>query len=199
MRGASRACVVEAEVHLSAGITAFVAFALVFLFVVGRRIRRSRIVLPDSRWLPRELRNAELVYAERTFKTTDPIPIVARVDRAYRKSDGVIVLVDLKTRRGNRPFLSDIIELSAQRLAVQGQTGETIADYGYVLTQRVKSRTKKPQRAKLLSIEEVIRLAKRRRAILARVAVPERARVERLCPQCAFERECRGEVFRRKK
>ncbi|MDR1425236.1 MAG: hypothetical protein LBI92_11640 [Azoarcus sp.] len=67
-------------------------------------------------WIPRELRDAELAYAEKLFKAFGPVVLTAKVDRAYRKRDGAIVLVELKTRRRLRSYPSDVIELSAQRV-----------------------------------------------------------------------------------
>ncbi len=77
-----------------------------------------------SAWLPRELRHAELAYAEKLFRATGPIVLTAKVDRAYRLEGGVLVLLELKTRGFNRPYRSDVIELSAQRVAIMKQTGE---------------------------------------------------------------------------
>ena len=71
-----------------------------------------------------------LVYIERVFGAKSPVPIIAKLDHGYRNAEGVIILVELKTRRLNRPYLSDVIELSAQRLAVQAQKGERVAAYG---------------------------------------------------------------------
>ena len=74
--------------------------------------------------LPRELRDARLLYAERLFTATGRLSISARVVRAYRVPSGGIVLLELKTRETDRPYLSDVIELSAQRAAIALQTGE---------------------------------------------------------------------------
>lgn len=151
---------------------------------------RIRLIGLERAWLPAELQDAALVYAEQVFRAGSPVPIVAKLDRGYRNADGVIILVELKTRRANRPHLSDVIELSAQRLAVQGQTGERVAGYGYVVIQRTGSRRKMAHRVGLLSTEEVMALATRREAILARAVVPRYASSQRLCARCAFKGEC---------
>lgn len=52
--------------------------------------------------------------------------LVARVDRGYRGRNGLITLVELKTRRRDR-YLSEVIALSAQRVALAGETGEPVA------------------------------------------------------------------------
>ena len=80
------------------------------------RKRQARGVERRSR--PAALRDAELVYVEKTFRTTSPVPIAAKLDRAYRLPSGQLVLVELKTRWNGGPNLSDVIQLSAQRVAL---------------------------------------------------------------------------------
>ena len=86
------------------------------------RIVRRHSVKVDQ-WMPEALKGHTLAYSERTFRSGDDRPVVARVDRAYRAGNGLIVLVELKTRQADRVHLSDIIELSAQRVALEGETG----------------------------------------------------------------------------
>ena len=166
------------------------AFAVVLLWVLARWIRRIRIHT-DRSWLPPDLQDAALVYVERLFKATQPIPLVARLDRGYRRLNGVIVLVELKTRRVNRAFFSDVIELSAQRVAIEGQTAERVDDYGYVLIQQPGRQRRAALRVKLLMTEDVIALAKRREVILGCPDVAEYARIPGLCRDCAFLSTCK--------
>jgi CRISPR-associated exonuclease Cas4 len=168
----------------------FVAFVVVALLVMAMwRVRiRTRY---DTSWLPWDLRHAELAYGEKMFRGTQPFPLVAKVDRGYRTTAGVIVLVELKTRDVNRAYFSDIIELSAQRVAVQSQTGESVACYGYVLIQRRQGGRKVPHRVSLLPVEEVVALAQRREAIRSGQAMPQFATNQELCKQCVFQQKCR--------
>lgn len=168
-----------------------VALGVLAVVALSRLVWRMRIDGCDRVWLPRELKNAELVYIERLFKARSPIGLTARVDRGYRQPSGAITLVELKTRKVARPYLSDVIELSAQRVAVEAQTGERVEDCGYVLIQLSGRRGKTAHRVKLLSSADVIALAKRREAILAGKAMPQRTRFERLCERCAFKQVCR--------
>lgn len=168
-------------------LLALATVALLFLIRWGCRLR---LVDLENAWLPEDLRCAKLVYAERIFRAKLPVPIVAKLDRGYRNPDGVIILVELKTRRLSRPYLSDVIELSAQRLAVQAQTGERVADYGYVLLQQTGRKRKRAYRVELLSDEKVVALARRREAILMGEVSPRYAAAERLCMRCAYKREC---------
>ena len=78
---------------------------------------------------PRELANAELVYMEKLFRIREPIRLVAKVDRVYRLPEGSLVLVELKTRWRDRVLPCDIIQLSAQKLAIERQTGEAVEPY----------------------------------------------------------------------
>lgn len=163
------------------------AVALLFLIRWGCR---RRLVELDKGWLPVELRDARLVYTERVFRASSPVPIVVRLDRGYRNAEGVIILVELKTRRLNRPYLSDVIELSAQRVAVQAQTGEHVANYGYVVITSGDNHRKMVHRVAVLSTREVVALIWRRSAVVAGKAVPRYADSKGLCTRCAFKREC---------
>lgn len=110
------------------------AIALPFLIRWMCRLRLSGL---DDAWLPMELRDAALVYTERVFRARPPVPIAAKLDRGYRNADGVIILVERKTRRLSCSYLSDIIELSAQRVAVQAQTGNRLPTMGMCCSNRL--------------------------------------------------------------
>lgn len=173
---------------------AFILLVLVVVVVVTFVVwqRRARSTGPELglAWLPRELRGAKLVYAEQTFCAEGDITIIAKLDRGYRNPSGVIILVELKTRSANRPYFSDVIELSAQRLAVHAQTGERVAAFGYVLVQRPGRLFKSAHRVDLMSAEDVGALARRREYILNGHLVPRYTCSKGLCGGCAFMQEC---------
>lgn len=175
---------------MSISVLVLLGLAAVALLWLIRRGYRLRLVELDKAWLPVELRHARLVYTERVFRARTSVPIVARLDRGYRTAGGVIILVELKTRHLSRPYRSDVIELSAQRFAVQAQTGERVADYGYVVLQQVGRKRKIVYRVELLSEERVLGLTRRREAILMGEALPRYAASEHLCTRCAFKSEC---------
>lgn len=144
--------------------------------------------------LPRELREARLVYAEQLFAVTGGrLSISARVDRAYRLRSGPVVLLELKTRAIDRPYLSDVIELSAQRAAVMLQTGESVADHAYVAV-RLPGAAATVHPVQLLDIDEVAALALRRKAIISGRLAPTYAGSARICSQCAFAPRCEKRV-----
>jgi hypothetical protein len=95
---------------------------LLVRWLSARALRRSTL-----EWHPEELRAARLVYAEKTFRADGQPRIIARLDRAYRVADH-LVLVELKNRSIHRTYLSDVIELSAQKLAVEIATGQSVSD-----------------------------------------------------------------------
>ncbi len=153
--------------------------------------RRWRLGLQEAVVvLPAELRAARLVYAERKFRSTGAVTITARVDRVYRSADGVLVLVEMKTRRANRSYESDVIELSAQRVALMRQTGQVVAGHAYVLTQLPAGSWSGVHRVELMTTEEVKALVLRRESLLHSVNEARRTRVAGLCMTCPFSWEC---------
>ena len=144
--------------------------------------------------LPRELRDARLLYAEQLFTATGQSSISARVDRAYRLPSGAIVLLELKTRAIDRPYLSDVIELSAQRAAVVLQTGEPVADHAYVAVRLPGGARPNVHPVQLMDIDEVAALALRRKAIVSGRLAPTYAGSARICSQCAFAPRCEKRI-----
>jgi hypothetical protein len=99
-------------------------------------------------------------------------------------------LVGLKTRKFDRPYRSDIIELSTQRFAVEQQTGQVVAGHAYVAVQRPGGGKSVFHRVSLMSKAQLFKLVDRRDAILAGKLVPDFARSDALCRRCAFASHC---------
>ena len=149
-----------------------------------------RLLRWTADWLPPDLRGAQLVYAERLFTATEPFLMTARLDRAYRDKKGIIILLELKTRMADRSYLSDVIELSVQRLALMASGSDLVADYGYVVVQRSANAKRISHRVKLLPSEDIIALVQRREALLSGQAIPTFACAPGLCQICAFKEPC---------
>lgn len=145
---------------------------------------------PHDAALPPELRSARLVYAEHLFRSSGPVLLMAKVDRAYRNAVGVLVLVELKTRSTHRAYRSDVIELSAQRFALSGQTGEAVADHAYVLTERPDGHRTGCHRVRLMGPVDLIALVERREQVLSGKAEPQPTCAPGMCRKCAFVRPC---------
>ena len=140
---------------------------------------------------PAALRDAELVYLEKLFRISTPVGLVAKLDRAYRMPSGLLVLVEFKTRWSNQPFLSDVIQLSAQRMAVMGQTGQSVASYGYVIVKAPAPRAlPTAHRVKLMTDEHLVALVRRREDVLAGRVLPRWPVSRKTSLSCAFRAQC---------
>ena len=167
------------------------ALAACCALVVAWVRRRAARLAGEIATRPPELRAAELTYREALFRTERPFPLVAKLDRAYRLRSGVLVLVELKTRKVDRPYASDVIQLSAQKLAIEGRTGERVAPYAFVSVLRPTGwRSLRHHRVALLTAEEVEALRRRREAIVVGRASAQYARSREACAECAFRARC---------
>lgn len=155
-------------------------------WVAAHYVRRCRA--RKAGWLPEELRDATLAFVERTFRTDEHSRIVAWVDRAYRSKDGQITLVELKTRSEVRVYASDIIELSAQRLALSTEPGEPVAPVAFVVVESQGLRTALP--AGLMSAAEVKALMQRREDLLTGHLTPLPPSHPGLCRACICRTGC---------
>lgn len=148
-------------------------------------------VAPERMSRPSALLSAKLVYMEKAFRIERPFPLVAKVDRVYRRPNGHLVLVELKTRETDSVFLSDIIQLSAQRMALRLQTGAAVDAHAFVSFQghggsgRLSSR-----RVQLLEEETLVELYQRRRALLTKQTSPTYARSDAMCLRCVQRSNC---------
>ena len=160
-------------------------------WLVWRALQRRKTRTSD--WMPHELRASRLAYAEQLFRSAGPVSVSARVDRAYRDQTGVVTLLELKTGKVERVYLSDVIELSAQRYALQSQTGEQVFEHGYVVVQPVGSRRRKVHRVQLLVAERLASMVVRRERLLMGTEEPDPPCSTALCAhcaQCAYLSEC---------
>lgn len=156
--------------------------------VAAARVVRRRSLKVDQ-WMPEALKSHTLAYSERTFRSGDDRPVVARVDRAYRAQSGLIVLVEFKTRQAARVHPSDIIELSAQAVALTGETGEPVARIAWVVVESAGRRT--AHRVALIPPLAVWDLATRRDALLAGAESPNYPATTGVCATCAHRNRCR--------
>lgn len=166
--------------------------------IVARRLVRSWWSHASERhWLPRELQDAQLAFAERTFRMWWTVALVARVDRVYRLN-GLLHLAEFKTRKRPVAYSSDVIELSAQRLVVEKSTGDRVSDIAYVLAQGPLGKRRSVHKVRLLPMAHVIAVARRREAILEGRVAPRYTRSRGLCIHCAYRQECKPELHDRR-
>ena len=173
------------------GILGAIVVVCLALAIARRQSAETNAALAERASRPAALRDAELVYLERLFRTSKPIGVVAKIDRAYRMPSGLLVLVELKTRWANQPSLSDVIQLSAQRVAVMGQTHQAVASYAYVMVKAPTGRAMPTvHRVQLMTDEQVVALVKRREDIFAGRALPRSSYSQKACLTCMFRAQC---------
>jgi CRISPR-associated exonuclease Cas4 len=171
-------------------IVAAVALLAAAFFVLRRR-RAATEKGAEQASRPAALGGATLAYIEKQFRVRAPVPLVARVDRAYRHADGVLVLVELKTRWSDRAYATDVIQLSVQRMALEGQTGQRVAAHGFMTVQRPKGTAAlRSHRVELLSAAKIIALYRRRENLIAGTLTPTYADSPSACQGCAFLSHC---------
>ena len=176
---------------LAWGVGCAIAIACFAMALAWRRSHASRAALAERTSRPRALRDATLIYMEKRFRISNPVGLVAKLDRAYRMPSGMIVLVEFKTRRLDRPLLSDVVQLSAQRVAVMGQTGQTVAPYAYVMIKTLSWRALPiAHRVNLMSHEQVLALIRRREGILEGSVLPRGPSCPKACDACSFRANC---------
>lgn len=171
------------------GLLLFVLLAIAGLMAWKLTLKASARA-SERHWLPAELQQAKLAFAEKTFRTWRPMGLIARVDRAYRL-DGELYLVEFKTRMRSIAYSSDVIELSVQRLVIERSTGERVNEIGYVLTQDLLGRHRSVHKVQLLARADVIAVARRREAILSGRVVPKYTHSDGLCRHCSYRVECK--------
>ncbi|MBK6718191.1 MAG: hypothetical protein IPG57_24940 [Burkholderiales bacterium] len=144
-----------------------------------------------SQRLPAQLKGAQRIWTEREFVMDEPVRLVARVDAAWRLETGEIVLVEVKHRRHDRVHRSDVVQLSAQRLAAEAVTGESIAPWGWVCVHRGRWwRRSRWHRVELITQGEVIDLMRRREWLLAGEVQARTAVSAGVCRTCNWRRGC---------
>jgi hypothetical protein len=154
-------------------------------------LKHERHRVAESAWRPRELGNARLLYAEKLFTTCTPFPLAAKVDRAYL-ADGIVVLVELKTRKVSVVYRSDIIELSAQRVAIEASTEQPVNHMAYVVIQHPVTGARSTHRVTLLSKETVIGLALKYEGLESGRLTPLKTTHRGLCAKCPFATPCQS-------
>ena len=174
----------------------FVGLIIALALFVIAVMRVWRTVCAEHGWLPRHLARGRLLYSEHQFRSEFPLPLVARVDRAYLVR-GVLHLLELKTRKRAVVYRTDVIELSVQRMAVTGATANKVSLEATVLIENPETRRRNVRTVKLLTAGQVAKLFHRRAAILAAHEPPREARSSKQCMHCEYRRECKGEATAR--
>ena len=168
----------------------WVLLLAVALAVVWHLFRRHHARVAEWRDRPAALRDAELICVEAQFRSTSRWPIVARVDRAYRLPTGLVVLVELKTRSAPAVKTSDVIQLSAQRVAVEDELRVCVSDEAFVIFPGRHSAPPAARVVRLMSREQVEAVAARHRRLIDGLDRPQWPDSERICHGCGQREVC---------
>ena len=168
------------------------AILLVRVWVVTRQ---QRLKLREQSWLPEELKAASLEFAERVFYTRWPFRLYAKVDRAYRTPDGALVLTELKRRFKRQAYRSDVVELSAQKLAIERGAKRSVAATGFVVVEHPITKERTPIPVALLRKDEIAALRRRYQLLVDGTVTPDKANDVRVCQSCAYVDHCKPGVL----
>lgn len=164
---------------------------VLLLLCLVRGVRRHVMSRTQPCWFPEELRYASLAYAEQTFTLDSPIKLIARVDRVYRHK-GRLTLMEYKIRRVERVFMSDVIELSVQKMILELANGANVNNYGFVVVERPDKSGRKAIKVFLLGIEQIKALHLRRLRILSDASSVRFSESASHCHHCEYIQECKN-------
>lgn len=154
-----------------------------------QRWRTHRSQLADREWLPLGLVGAKLVWSEKAFLCESPVPMAARIDRAYRTDDRQLTLVEFKRRAVFRAYQSDVVELSVQRYVMQ-KAGHSVSRLAYVVVVSSHDGRVGALPVQLELARSVERRAARLVALLDGELNPHRAAHAALCSRCGHADRC---------
>ena len=110
--------------------------AFIILLALGAWYWQQRRQGGRGRWetsekRPALLRQARLLMSEKPIRCRKPVPLHGRVDQVYHLANGELCVVDSKSRRIPRVYLSDIIQGSVYATILRAN-GHTVHPQGYV-------------------------------------------------------------------
>lgn len=159
------------------------------LYLAGKRLSRPVPPRDDLDWLPAVLHDAELVWSEKSFRSEGPMPIAVRIDRAYRSPREGLVLIEFKHREKRRAYLSDVVELSAQRHVLQ-LAGHVVSRRGFVVVILPGGTRSRALAVDLEDEHQVVQRALGLVNLMERRASPRGATHPALCESCGHRDAC---------
>jgi CRISPR-associated exonuclease Cas4 len=129
------------------------------------------------------------------FYTKRPVRLIAKVDRVYKDERATHFVTELKRRVKTQVYLSDVVELSAQKVAIERGSRRSAAEIGFVVIEHPVTQKRTPIPVQLLREQEIIALATRYERLIVGGAMPDKANVAGLCRSCAYADRCRPEVL----
>lgn len=144
-------------------------------------------------WLAWGRFGARIYARERHFEMRRPFALGGRPDLIMQEWGGLLVIHDLKTRKADRVYPSDRLQLALYALLVARATGRKVAPWAVVRV-LVPGRVPELRRVELDATSEDLQALSDR--FMACAAHPQAARLTAapyLCKQCGFQgKECPG-------
>jgi CRISPR-associated exonuclease Cas4 len=162
---------------------------MAMLYLAGKRLSQPVAPRDDLDWLPAVLHDAELVWSEKSFRSEGPMPIAVRIDRAYRSPREGLVLIEFKHREKRRAYLSDVVELSAQRYVLQ-LAGHVVSRRGFVVVILPDGRRGQALAVDLHDERQVLQGVSRLVELMERRAPPRGATHPACCESCGHWEAC---------
>ena len=175
-------------------MTAVLVVTLTILVGAWHFVRRGKLRADEQAWRPSVLTKASIEYAEQRFYAERPFRLVAKVDRAYRTPGG-LVLTELKQRRRRRAYPSDVIQLSAQKLAIERSIEQRVSRGAYVVVEDPATSRRTSIAVRLAGEAEVVALAEHYEQVMSGAVIPEKANRLSLCRSCVHLKRCKPEVM----
>ena len=107
--------------------------------------------------------------------------------------------MEFKTRARDMVYMSDVIELSVQRIAVQDAAGQAVSEEAWVVVENSDTGVRRPDKVRLLGVADISTMSRRYRAIVrGQVGRPNPATSISMCghrahrPTCAAKFRDRG-------
>lgn len=161
-------------------LVAGIVWVLWDLFLKGPRLD-IRTALPEA------LKKMHLWQKEKRYECGAPIGLVCRIDEAYMDEHGTITLSETKTRRWPKVYDSDILQLSAQRLAVS-ENGRRVSDTGYV--RLITPTGNEYRQVRLLDPDEVIAAKLLYDDLVQGKYAGRPCNNRAICQTCLYQSEC---------
>ena len=138
--------------------------------------------------VPERLKKASIWGKERSVKTSSSVYMHGIIDEGFRLPDGTIVLSDTKSRDRRVVHESDILQLSAYKLAIEESTGERVSDDGYVRLLRPDKNEYIP--VKLFDRERVVAAYNLYHDLVKGKFSGAKCESKGLCRTCAYRGPC---------
>lgn len=125
--------------EVSAWVAFIVASMLICVVVVVAHFWRDNKTEGVRRWfsdehMPLILRQSTLFMSEAEISMTQPVALRGRVDQVFMSKNGLLILLDTKTRSHHRVYGTDVWQLAVYAAILDVTVRHPLSSYGFVRT-----------------------------------------------------------------